>query len=192
MAACDAETVRDFDIRPWDGGEPEATSIATLYAQVFAEPPYDEDPAENAAHFAERIGRYAAEKPNFRLLVATQQDEIIGFVLGTGVGPGDWWWDRLDNVLTAEQRTGWLTSQMFSVAELAIAPSHRRSGVARQLMSEALRGLPYDRAILGCHPEAAPAQHLYGSLGWSVIAPYAQVTEERAVHVMGVHLREQE
>ncbi|WP_164233758.1 GNAT family N-acetyltransferase [Microbacterium hydrocarbonoxydans] len=175
-------------IRPWDGGDDELRAVADVYADAFAEPPYDENPEDSRTEIIARIRRYAAEKPRFRLLLAMADDTVAGFVLGTGIGPGDWWWGRLDAALSDEARAEWLRPQQFSVAELAIAAGRRRSGLARDLMTAVLRDLPYDTALLGCYRDAEPAKRLYASLGWTVIDAAAQITPNRRIQVMGLRL----
>lgn len=176
-------------IAQWDGTEEQLARIAALYADAFAEPPYGEDAARNLVEFPARVRRYAAEKPEFRLLVAEEAGQLIGFVLGTGIGPGDWWWNRLDQTLAEPQRSHWLAQQQFGVAELVVRSASRRSGVGRALMREVLAGLPYDSALLGCFPDAVAPQRLYASLGWTLIDPHAALTESHATQIMGIRLR---
>lgn len=178
----------EIDIRPWDGSETELGAIADVYATAFAEPPYDEDPEDSRTEIIERIRRYATEKPDFRLLVSTADGSVTGFVLGMGIGPGDWWWGRLETALSDAARADWLRPRQFSIAELAIAADRRRSGIARELMAAVLRDLPYDTALLGCYPEAEPAKRLYESLSWTVVDAAAQVTPNRRIQVMGLRL----
>lgn len=55
------------------------------------------------------------------------------------------------------------------VAELVVAPSHRREGRARRLLSTAfdrLRERGCSRVTLSVRPDAAPARALYESLGF--------------------------
>ncbi len=180
--------MNDTRIRTWDGTETELAAIALLYAAVFSEPPYDEDPETSRTEIIERVRRYAVEKPGFRLLVAVIDDDVVGFVLGTETGPGDWWWGRLDAALTADARKEWLRPHQFSIAELAVDARRRRSGIARSLMEAVLDDLPYDSALLGCHQDADAAQRLYEALGWRVIDPAAQLTPHRRVQVRGIRL----
>ena len=177
-----------FAISWWDGSGEQLRSIAELYAAVFTEPPYGEDRVESIESFESRACRYATEKPEFRLLTAVEDSRVIGLVLGTGIAAGDWWWDRLDAALPRASREDWLDAECFSVAELSVAGSHRRLGVAAALMGAVLKDLPYSTALLGCHPDALPAQRLYRALGWSVIDPAARITPARAIQVMGIRL----
>jgi GNAT superfamily N-acetyltransferase len=176
-------------ISQWDGTEDQLDAIARLYADAFAEPPYDEDPARSLIEFPQRIRRYAAEKPEFRLRTATEDGDLVGFVLGTGIGPGDWWRDRLNATLAAPHRARWLEQQQFGVAELVVKPSHRRSGLGRALMNDVLDGLPYNSALLACYPDAVAPQRLYTSLGWTVIDPCLRVSASHPTQIMGIRLR---
>lgn len=176
-------------IEQWDGDEKQLLAIAGLYADAFAEPPYEEDPVRSLVEFPDRVRRYAVEKPEFRLFHASEHGEVLGFVLGTGIGPGDWWWNRLNETLAEPHRTLWLDQQQFAIAELVVKASARRSGVGRALMKEVLADLPYDSALLACYPNAVAPQRLYASLGWTVIDPHARVSETHPTQIMGVKLR---
>ena len=119
-----------------------------------------------------------------------QRTEIWSvFVLGTGIGPGDWWWDRLNATLAVPHRARWLEQQQFGVAELVVKPSHRRSGLGRALMNDVLDGLPYNSALLACYPDAVAPQGLYTSLGWTVIDPCLRVSASHPTQIMGIRLR---
>ncbi|WP_243225701.1 GNAT family N-acetyltransferase [Microbacterium sp. CIAB417] len=154
----------------WSGDAGEVARAAELYGQVFAEPPYHEDAAAGRVSFAERVHRYAETKPDFRLLLARDDDGIVGLALGTGIAAGDWWRDRIVGVLPPETQRRWLGNACFSVAELAVAAAHRRGGVAGRLMAAILVDLPYETAVLGCYADATAARRFYGSLGWREIA----------------------
>lgn len=179
-----------FLIAPWDGSDGQLGEAAELYAETFAEPPYDEDRSESVASFTTRVSRYAMDKPEFRLLLATEDSQIVGLVLGTGISRGDWWRDRLEAALPAATKDEWLDAEGFSVSELAVAASRRRQGVAAALMEAVLHDLPYATALLGCYQDAGPAQQLYTALGWSVIDPAVRISDAREIQVMGLRLNE--
>jgi len=183
--ACDDRSV---NIEHWDRTDDQLIRIAELYAEAFAEPPYGDDRERSLVEFPDRVRRYAEVKPEFRLLVATEGQALFGFVLGTGIGPGDWWWERVNTVLDTPTRAEWLEPQQFSVAELVVSPTRRRSGVGRALMHRVLVGLPYDSALLACYPDAVAPQRLYSSLGWVVIDPHARVSETQPTQIMGIRL----
>src|SRR5262245_19511289 len=65
-------------------------TIGELYAEIYAEPPYDEGPADAAdfmAGWSQLIDQH-----NFRLVVARHADEPIGFALGHQLHTQTTWW----------------------------------------------------------------------------------------------------
>ncbi|GAB3599157.1 GNAT family N-acetyltransferase [Microbacterium tumbae] len=176
-------------ISSWDGADDQLAQAADLYAETFAEPPYGDDVAASRASVLERIRRYARTKPEFRLLLAWDGPELVGLVLGTGIAAGDWWRDRIAPLMSEDQRTQWLGEECFSVAELAVSPSHRRAGVARALMTAVVAALPYPTAVLGCHQDAVPARRLYASLGWESIVAETR-SDGTTLHVLGKRMPE--
>ncbi|WP_407358237.1 GNAT family N-acetyltransferase [Microbacterium sp. LTA6] len=176
-------------ITAWDATDTQLERSAELYASVFAEPPYGEDPETSRSSFIERVQRYALSHADFRFLIATHGDDVIGLVLGTGAAEGDWWRDRLTEVLSHEQQEEWLGEACFSIAELAVSPDFRREGAAEQLMDAVLENLPYETAILGCYAEALPARRLYARLGWDTIESGVHIGASPALEILGRRLR---
>lgn len=176
-------------ISSWSGSESELAQVAELYASAFAEQPYGEDPATNRASFPARVHRNATERPEFRLLMARVDARLAGFVLGTGVGAGDWWRDRLSTALPLDVQARWLRDECFSVAELAVDPAHRRSGVAQELMNAVTEDLPYATAILSCYADATAARALYTALGWTTIATDLRIGDSPSLWLFGRRLR---
>lgn len=172
-------------ILEWDGGDAELELVAGLYAQTFAEPPYEEDVAESRAGITERIRRSRSTKPHFRLLLAWDDSVLTGFVLGTGIGPGDWWRDHAAELLTAEQQRTWLQDECFCVVELAVASDHRRGGVAGALLDAVVVALPYDTAVLSCYSTALPARRFYASAGWQELAVEVRMASSPALCILG-------
>ncbi len=154
----------------WDGSTAELDAVAELYARVFAEPPYHEDPDESRRSISERIRRYADTKAAFRLILAWDGNDLAGFVLGMGISDGDWWRDRIAGLVADDVRRTSLRDECFCVAELAVAPAHRRSGVATALLTAVLDGVPYKTAVLGCQAAALPARRFYAREGWQEVA----------------------
>lgn len=176
-------------VTEWRGDHEELRAIAQTYGVTFSEPPYGEDPAEGAESFIERVTRYSKQHPAFQLLVAKDQTgECLGLVLGTEASAGNWWYDRVAEIFTQEQHDRWMPGPVYSVGELAVAPSARRQGIAAALMSQVVDGLPYRTALLGCDSEAVPAQRLYQSLGWHLITDQARFGSGDAKWLMGLML----
>lgn len=157
-------------ITTWDGDDAQLACAASVYARTFADPPYNEDAEVGRASFTERVRRYAVSKPHLRLLLAWDGADAVGLALGAGIAAGDWWRDQVFPLLDADVRDRWLGDDCFSVMELAVAPTHRRSGIASALMDALLLDLPYATAVLSRYADADAAGRLYASLGWREIA----------------------
>lgn len=167
-------------ISRWTADEAQLALAADLYADAFAEPPYAEDPAVSRTDLLERAPRYVRTKPHGRMLLAWQGEEIIGLALGTGIGPGDWWHDRVAPLLDRSVRERWLGEGTFGVAELAVSATHRRTGIAAALMHALLEGLPCSTAVLGVHATADAAHRFYLAQGWLGIASGLRLTPDGA------------
>jgi ribosomal protein S18 acetylase RimI-like enzyme len=142
-------------------------AVRPIYADVYAEPPYGETAAD-VDDFARDWPRRASQ-PGFRLAVAYDGDQPIGFSFGHRL-PADtaWWSGVLDDVpsdLIAER-----PGRTFAVIELAVRPEHRRRGVARRLHDALLAGRSEERVTLLCRPEAEPAQRAYSAWGYLRVA----------------------
>lgn len=130
------------DIRRWSGSTTALLGAADLYAEVFAEPPYNEDHDHSRATFIDRVERYRATKPHFRLQLAWHENDVVGLALGTGIAAGDWWRDRIVPQLPAAIIDEWFGEETFAVVELATSPAHRRTGIAAALLADLVDGLP--------------------------------------------------
>lgn len=179
------------DIQPWDGTDEQLVQVADLYAAVFAEPPYLEDVAATRAEILERIPRYASTKPAFRLLLAWDGRALAGFVLGAGADDADWWRGRLRDAELDDAAHDWLERDYFSVAELAVAPAHRRNGLAGRLMRCALDGVPYDTAVLTCYAAASAARRFYENDGWRLIAEDLLIGTSPPLCILGTRLTQE-
>lgn len=74
---------------------------------AFTEPPYDEDPEASRASFFDRVARYSRAKPDFRLMLAWNQAEVLGLALGAGAPSGDWWRENIIAQLTPDDAEEW-------------------------------------------------------------------------------------
>lgn len=177
-----------MQIRPWNGDAAELAAAADLYATVFAEPPYDENPQQSRATFLDRVERYRSSAPDFRLVLAWDGDEIVGLALGNGIAAGDWWRDRIVPQLPETAVVEWFGAECFSVIELATAPARRRGGVGAKMLAVLLDGLPYSTAVLSAYTDAEPARRFYRANGWTEIATGVRIGESPELCVYGLRL----
>lgn len=176
-------------ISTWDSSDEQLDRAADLYARTFAEAPYDEDAEASRASFTERIRRYAASRPHFRMLLASEGADAAGLALGTGIAAGDWWRDRVAPLLDEGTRDRWLGVSCYSVMELAVDRKHRRSGVASALMDALLADLPYSTAVLSRYADADSAGRFYAAQGWHEIATGIRIGDSPALCVLARDLR---
>ncbi|MGO2931402.1 hypothetical protein [Microbacterium sp.] len=174
------------DVRTWSGEARELQMAADVYAEVFAEPPYCEDPEDSRATFIDRVDRYRAAKPHFRLRLTWRDQRVIGLALGTAVSSGDWWRDRVVAQLPDDTADEWFGDETFAVVELATSLAHRRSGVAGALLSSLLEGLPYPTAVLSAYGEAESAQRFYRANGWQELATGLRLGESPDLCLFGM------
>lgn len=164
----DRTTVRRYEGR--EAGE-QLDAFLPAYEEVYVEEPYCEGPRE-VAEAIERFKDQAATRDGFRVVVARDEDEVIGFTYGFLLPPGTGWWSGALDLLP-ENFTRETGDRTFAVIELAVRKSWRRQGVAARMHSELLEGLEVQRVTLSMRPEptAAPAQTAYAQWGYRKIGP---------------------
>lgn len=135
------------------------------YEEVYVEPPYSEGPRE-VAEFIERFHRQA-RRPGFRLVLAREREEVVGFAFGYRLPADTLWWNGLLTPLP-EQFTRETGERTFAIIELAVRKPWRRRGIAAALHSRLIDDLGVERITLTMRPEpeAAPAQRAYQAWGY--------------------------
>jgi GNAT superfamily N-acetyltransferase len=157
----------EVTLQRFDGSQAaeQLDAFLSAYEEVYVEPPYCEGPRD-VAEFIERFHQQV-KRPGFRLVVARDAGEVVGFAFGFRLPPDTGWWEGLLQSLPEEftRETG---ERTFAVIELAVRKLWRRQGVARRLHAELLDGLDVERVTLTMRPEpeAAPAQLAYASWGY--------------------------
>lgn len=139
------------------------STVAELYAEIYAEPPYNEGPADVAdftSGWPQRIGQR-----NFRLVVARRADEPIGFAFGYQLSTRTQWWDGALTPLPGEITTEH-SGRTFAIIEIAVRQPYRQHGVGRLLHTHLIAGLSEERITLVVRPEAPAPQHAYRSWGY--------------------------
>ncbi|QLH27164.1 GNAT family N-acetyltransferase [Streptomyces sp. Rer75] len=139
-------------------------AFTLVYAEAFAEPPYDKESGSVEANF--RRFRSQVRKATFRgALARTGDGEPVGIAYGYPLSPRTGWWDRLITPVTDELRRedGHRT---FGLMELAVRAPWRRLGVARRLHEAVLADSAEERVLLNARPDVEAAQAAYRSWGY--------------------------
>lgn len=111
-----------------------------------------------------------AERDEFTLVAAVDEERIVGFAYGYRGGPGQWWHDAVAAALTSRQRTRWLAPGHLELAELHVARDRRREGIGARLHDALLAAFPdAPTAVLSTQAANAPALALYRNRGWDVV-----------------------
>jgi ribosomal protein S18 acetylase RimI-like enzyme len=142
------------------------STVAQLYAEIYAEPPYHEGPAD-VADFISRWSQHLDQR-NFRLVVARRADEPIGFAFGFQLHTRTTWWDHALTSLPGEITTEY-PGRTFAIIEIAVRRPYRQRGVGRLLHTHLTAGLSEERITLAVRPEAPAPQHAYRSWGYHLI-----------------------
>ena len=137
--------------------------VQEIYADIYAEPPYCEGPAD-VKEFVEGWPRRVGQA-GFRLVLARCGDGLAGFTFGHQLLPGTHWWKgattHFPDDLTKE-----FPGRTFVIIELAVRKECRRRGVGRALHDALLSEKTEERVTLLARPEAEPAQRAYRSWGY--------------------------
>ncbi|WP_409469384.1 GNAT family N-acetyltransferase [Streptomyces sp. HC307] len=136
------------------------------YEEVYVEPPYCEGPRD----VAEFIDHYQvqAQRPGMRLVLARDEEDVVGFTYGYYLAPDTRWWKNLQDVTLPDDFTREDGRRTFVIIELAVRKPWRRRGIAAELHARLLEGLGAERITLTMRPEpeAAPAQSAYAAWGY--------------------------
>ncbi|MDG4802300.1 GNAT family N-acetyltransferase [Micromonospora sp. WMMD980] len=133
-------------------------ALTDLYALVYAEPPYLEGPAQ-VARFRAGLPDEAA-RPGFRLVIASEDDQLVGAAYGWTMTAGTWW-SQADGHPPESVRN----SDKFAVMEWIVHPRHRARGIGAELMRRLLTGRPESWATLASDPRTQ-ARDIYRRNGW--------------------------
>ncbi|MFI1283632.1 GNAT family N-acetyltransferase [Streptomyces sp. NPDC020858] len=161
----------------------ELQAVVSAYQEVYAEPPYGEGPRD-AAGFLVRARRQAT-RDGFRLVLAREGDEVVGFAFGYWLPADTTWWNALLEPLEARfvEEDGRRT---FNVAELAVRRGWRRQGVAAEMHRLLISGHGAERITLTTRPEpeAAPARTAYAAWGYRKVGLARYGNDSPAYDVM--------
>jgi ribosomal protein S18 acetylase RimI-like enzyme len=158
-----------------------------VYAEAFAEPPYNETADDVAATF--RRFRSQTRKGAFRATLARTEDgEPVGMAYGHPLGPNTGWWDQLTEPVPDDMRRE-DTHRTFGLMELAVRGSWRGQGIARRLHETLLDGIEAERVLLNVHPDSKAALAAYRAWGYRKIGEARPWTGANLHDVMLLDLR---
>jgi GNAT superfamily N-acetyltransferase len=159
-----------IEITVYDARTPADEMLAVIldvYREVNAEAPYFEGPAEVDDFAQSWSGRVGA--PGFRLSVAHDGGQVVGYVFGHELGASTRWWEGARTPMggLVEEWKG----RTFAVIEFAVLAPYRRRGIGRGLHDRLLDGVTTERVTLLVRREAAaaPARAAYASWGYQVV-----------------------
>ncbi|MFI0978408.1 GNAT family N-acetyltransferase [Streptomyces sp. NPDC021093] len=115
------------------------------------------------------LTRFAADvqRPGFDLLIASSATALVGCIYGyLPDRQGSWWYGRHD---IAPPEIGQLadSGRVFNVADLMVAPSHRRQKVAERLQERLLVRVDAELVTTLIEPSNTAAKAAYESWHWS-------------------------
>jgi ribosomal protein S18 acetylase RimI-like enzyme len=145
--------------------EIDVEALAAVYAVVFREPPYSEP---DASDLRLRLPIHR-ERPGFRLVTASVDDEVVGFAYGYTGGANGRWVDKLAARIGAEIAARLLGGHLV-LAELAVLPAARGRGLGKALVDAMLRDRTEPRVLLQTHDGDTPAMRLYERAGFQRLA----------------------
>ncbi|WP_393059434.1 GNAT family N-acetyltransferase [Streptomyces sp. LN549] len=138
-----------------------------IYAEAFAEPPYNETEDEVAGAF--RRFPSQARKHTFRAALARTEDgEPIGMAYGYPLDPDTGWWDELTEPVSDDLRRE-DGRRTFGLMELAVRGPWRGQGIARRLHETLLDSIEAERVLLNVHPDSKAASAAYRAWGYRKI-----------------------
>jgi hypothetical protein len=138
-----------------------------LYAEVYAEPPYEWG-AEHAELFRRRM-EVQCRQEGFALVDATTSGRLVGMGFGVTLSGMTPWWQNLLGPLprdVTEERPG----RTWALVELLVRKPLRRLHVAEAIHDRLLAGRSEERATLTVLPAATAAQAAALTWGWQKVA----------------------
>ncbi|WP_267593090.1 GNAT family N-acetyltransferase [Carbonactinospora thermoautotrophica] len=145
-----------------------AEDLADLYRAVYGtQEPQASNPFYSRERFLQRLDGYRAA-PGYQLIVARENDRMVGFLYGYVLQPGARWWSKVEPPLPEEftRETG---DRTFAVNDMVVAADRRRRGIARAMHAELLAAHPGMRFTLTVRPDNTPARSAYQRWGYRIV-----------------------
>lgn len=166
-----------MEVQVWGADQAQAqahaSEVFTVYDAVFGDRP------DERQWRAEMYDRHFA-RDGFRLSVALDGDQLVGFAWGYVGERGQYWPDRVVEALPKGVTDEWVGGH-FEFVELAVLPENRKRGLGRRLHDVLLEEVPQPRALLSTDNSDSPATRLYAGRGWHKLGEL-----DRDTQVMGL------
>ena len=162
----------------------ERSEIVSVFASVFAEPPWLEN-ATDAARFASDLPWYEGRTGARWVVAERPRGPLVGFAFGFLGGFSTEVHRAISSAHGARAAALWLDGA-FQVVELAVLPSFRGQGIGGRLHDALLADLEAETAILFTDAAASDALRLYRARGWiPLLDQYVSAISGRPTLVMG-------
>ena len=154
-----------------------ADELQVLHAEVYADPPYQQDDEGYPRRFAVQ-----RRQPGFVLAEARHGGYLVGYACGLPLRPSTDWWRETTAPLPAaitDEHPG----RTFALTQLLVRSSWRRQGIASELLDLILSDRAEERVTVKLPATAAAAQTVFRNWGWTRVArargpaPAAPVSE---------------
>jgi GNAT superfamily N-acetyltransferase len=143
--------------------------LVDVYRAAFCAPPWEEGEDDVRSFGDEQLPKHVSRE-GFRLAVAREENDVVGFAYGYTGRRGQPWTDHIVSVVSPTLAAEWLGGH-FEFVELAVVPGWQGRGVGGALHDRLLADLPHERALLATWREEYPAWHLYRARGWELLEP---------------------
>ena len=147
--------------------------------------------AANVPTLGDRLVQQAGN-PDFRLCVAVEGADAVGFAYGYSSVPGGWWRQSVAASLGGHAWNRWL-DDCFEFAELAVVPEFQSQGIGGRLHDTLLAGLQQSTSLLSTQKANLSALSFYKARGWIVLNDWMMFSNRTEPYViMGLDLAERE
>ncbi|HSA51141.1 MAG TPA: GNAT family N-acetyltransferase [Yinghuangia sp.] len=153
-----------------DGAAERLGVLRDLYAEVYAEEPYNEGPEDVANWIGETFPRHMAMPGFAAVLARTVAGTPAGFGYGMALPEGSRWWSGMLEPLPPED-TAETGERTFVIIEFVVRASYRRSGLGRAMHSALVSPWRGERTSLTERPDAPAAVAFWDALGYKPLGP---------------------
>lgn len=132
--------------------------LEEVYLDAYADPPYAYGTLQASAFREQLVSQ--AQTTGFALVVATDEDQLVGFTQGVPFPAGRWW-----RYATTPAPTDIVDRTKFAVIQFVVTRAAQGRGVGHELMRTLLVQRPEEYGILTSYPDVK-ARSVYAHWGW--------------------------